>query len=72
MSKMSSKEDDCAFTWKLFTGWDFMIGHAETALNKVPSRLQLAKTAMKLKEIAVLCLAEEKVVHMIFSNSLEC
>ncbi|KAF0290362.1 Transmembrane channel-like protein 3 [Amphibalanus amphitrite] len=37
MSKMSSKEDDCAFTWKLFTGWDFMIGHAETALNKVSS-----------------------------------
>ncbi|XP_037079464.1 transmembrane channel-like protein 3 [Pollicipes pollicipes] len=35
MSKMSSKEDDCTFTWKLFTGWDFMIGHAETALNKV-------------------------------------
>ena len=38
MSKMSSKEDDCVFTWKLFTGWDFMIGHAETALNKVRYR----------------------------------
>lgn len=26
MSKMSSKEDECIFSWKLFTGWDYMIG----------------------------------------------
>lgn len=23
---MSSKEDECIFSWKLFTGWDYMIG----------------------------------------------
>lgn len=25
-SKLSSKDDECVFSWKLFTGWDFMIG----------------------------------------------
>ncbi|CAG5084720.1 Similar to Tmc3: Transmembrane channel-like protein 3 (Gallus gallus) [Cotesia congregata] len=37
MSKLSEKEDECAFTWKLFTGWDFMIGNPETAHNRVAS-----------------------------------
>lgn len=26
MSKLSSKDDECIFSWKLFTGWDFLIG----------------------------------------------
>lgn len=25
-SKLSSKDDECVFSWKLFTGWDYMIG----------------------------------------------
>lgn len=29
MSKLSSKDDECVFSWKLFTGWDFMIGRSE-------------------------------------------
>ena len=33
-SKLSDKEDECTFTWKLFTGWDFMIGHSEIAENR--------------------------------------
>lgn len=37
MSKLSEKEDECAFTWKLFTGWDFMIGNPETAHNRIAS-----------------------------------
>ncbi|KAF7988682.1 hypothetical protein HCN44_001255 [Aphidius gifuensis] len=37
MSKLSEKEDECAFSWKLFTGWDFMIGNSETAHNKIAS-----------------------------------
>ncbi|XP_067613412.1 transmembrane channel-like protein [Eurosta solidaginis] len=36
-SKLSLKDDECQFTWKLFTGWDFMIGHAETAHNRIAS-----------------------------------
>ncbi|XP_050334193.1 transmembrane channel-like protein [Bactrocera neohumeralis] len=36
-SKLSLKDDECTFTWKLFTGWDFMIGHAETAHNRIAS-----------------------------------
>ncbi|XP_023248331.1 transmembrane channel-like protein 2-A [Copidosoma floridanum] len=35
MSKLSEKEDECAFSWKLFTSWDFMIGNAETAQNRI-------------------------------------
>ncbi|XP_070532227.1 transmembrane channel-like protein 1 isoform X2 [Ptychodera flava] len=31
MSKMTSPQDQFTFSWKLFTGWDFMIGNAETA-----------------------------------------
>ncbi|KAG8185208.1 hypothetical protein JTE90_025880 [Oedothorax gibbosus] len=26
MSKLSEKDDECTFAWKLFTGWDYMIG----------------------------------------------
>lgn len=37
MSKLSSKDDDCTFSWKIFTGWDFMIGHTETAQNRLSS-----------------------------------
>lgn len=36
-SKMTEKEDECTFAWKLYTGWDYMIGNAETAHNKVSS-----------------------------------
>lgn len=37
MSKLSEKEDECAFSWKLLTGWDYMIGNPETAHNKIAS-----------------------------------
>lgn len=35
MSKMSSKEDECIFSWKLFTGWDYMIGKQNTCCDFV-------------------------------------
>lgn len=37
MSKLSSKDDEYIFSWKLFTGWDFMIGNTtirRTKMNK--------------------------------------
>ncbi|XP_059472075.1 transmembrane channel-like protein isoform X2 [Neocloeon triangulifer] len=37
MSKLSEKADECVFTWKLFTGWDYMIGNKETAHNRTAS-----------------------------------
>ncbi|OXU24019.1 hypothetical protein TSAR_012214 [Trichomalopsis sarcophagae] len=46
MSKLSEKEDECAFSWKLFTGWDFMIGNAETAHNRIGSIVLGLKEAL--------------------------
>ncbi|KAJ8687550.1 hypothetical protein QAD02_023344 [Eretmocerus hayati] len=46
MSKLSEKEDECVFSWKLFTGWDFMIGNAETAQNRIGSIVLGLKEAL--------------------------
>ncbi|XP_073957195.1 transmembrane channel-like protein isoform X2 [Choristoneura fumiferana] len=46
MSKLSEKEDECIFSWKLFTGWDFMIGNAETAHNRAASVILGFKEAL--------------------------
>ncbi|CAN7938954.1 unnamed protein product, partial [Ixodes hexagonus] len=45
-SKMTEKEDECTFTWKLFSGWDYMIGNSETAHNKVASLVMSFKEAI--------------------------
>lgn len=45
-AKLGSKEDECVFSWKLFTGWDFMIGHSETAANRVASVVMGFKEAL--------------------------
>ena len=34
-SKLSEKGDECTFTWKVFTNWDYGIANIETAHNKV-------------------------------------
>uniref|UniRef100_A0A182T1E0 TMC domain-containing protein n=1 Tax=Anopheles maculatus TaxID=74869 RepID=A0A182T1E0_9DIPT len=46
MSKLSSKDDEYVFSWKLFTGWDYMIGHLETAQNRMASIILGFKEAL--------------------------
>ncbi|KAK5642603.1 hypothetical protein RI129_008770 [Pyrocoelia pectoralis] len=46
MSKLSEKGDESIFTWKLFTGWDYMIGNPETAQNRVMSIVMGFKEAL--------------------------
>ncbi|XP_058458320.1 transmembrane channel-like protein [Malaya genurostris] len=46
MSKVSSKDDDYVFSWKLFTGWDYMIGHTETSQNRMASIILGFKEAL--------------------------
>ncbi|KAL5011904.1 hypothetical protein ScPMuIL_010455 [Solemya velum] len=36
-SRLSNKDEQFIFAWKLFSSWDFTIGHHETANNKVAS-----------------------------------
>ncbi|XP_062710606.1 transmembrane channel-like protein [Aedes albopictus] len=46
MSKLSSKDDEYVFAWKLFTGWDYMIGHTETSQNRMASIILGFKEAL--------------------------
>ncbi|KAF5303691.1 hypothetical protein FQR65_LT00835 [Abscondita terminalis] len=46
MSKLSEKDDESIFTWKIFTGWDYMIGNPETAQNRVMSIIMGFKEAL--------------------------
>ncbi|CAH1126454.1 unnamed protein product [Ceutorhynchus assimilis] len=46
MSKLSEKDDECIFSWKLFTAWDYMIGNSETAHNRVASIVMGFKEAL--------------------------
>lgn len=45
-AKLGSKEDESVFSWKLFSGWDFMIGHSETAANRIASVVMGFKEAL--------------------------
>ncbi|XP_012063519.1 PREDICTED: transmembrane channel-like protein 3 [Atta cephalotes] len=46
LSKLTEKEDEYVFSWKLFTGWDFMIGNPETAHNRIASIMVGFKEAL--------------------------
>lgn len=65
MSKLSEKEDECVFSWKVFTNWDYMIGNAETAANRVASIVMGFKEA--LLEEAEKKKDTKKLVFLIFN-----
>ncbi|XP_070526585.1 transmembrane channel-like protein [Cardiocondyla obscurior] len=46
LSKLTEKEEEYIFSWKLFTGWDFMIGNPETAHNRTASTMRGFKEAL--------------------------
>ncbi|XP_025158287.1 transmembrane channel-like protein 3 [Harpegnathos saltator] len=46
LSKLTEKEDEYVFSWKLFTAWDFMIGNPETAHNRTASIVLSFKEAL--------------------------
>ncbi len=48
LSRVGSRKDDesSAFCFKIFTGWDYMIGNSETACNKVASLVMSLKEAI--------------------------
>ncbi|XP_077986223.1 transmembrane channel-like protein 3 [Glandiceps talaboti] len=46
MSKMSSPNEQFTFCWKVFTGWDFMIGNAETADKTVAANATVLREAI--------------------------
>ncbi|XP_050515872.1 transmembrane channel-like protein isoform X2 [Diabrotica virgifera virgifera] len=46
VSKLSEKDDECVFTWKVFTAWDYMIANAETAHNRVAAIVMGFKEAL--------------------------
>lgn len=46
-SKLSSKDDECVFTWKLFTGWDFMIGNIKE-LKLLTIQVLIIEDTMKM------------------------
>lgn len=54
-SKLSAKDEECTFAWKVFTSWDYGIANVETAHNKVASvvmgfRESLLEESEKAKE----------------------
>lgn len=46
LQRIGTKEDEFTFCWKLFTGWDYMIGNSETACNKVASIVMGLKVSL--------------------------
>lgn len=41
LQRIGTKDDELVFCFKLFTGWDYMIGNSETAHNKVATLNEL-------------------------------
>ena len=45
-SRMSNKDEQFTFSWKLFTDWDYMVGNPETATTKHASIVTTMKVSM--------------------------
>lgn len=47
LSRMAGEDEQYTFCWKLFTTWDYMIGLAETAKNKMAEIVTIFKVGEK-------------------------
>ena len=52
LSRMSNKDEQFTFSWKLFTDWDFMVGNPETATTKHASIVTTMKVGGVLNIIS--------------------
>ena len=71
LSRVGSKDDESTFCWKIFTGWDFMIGNSETAYNKVASLvMSLKESILEEKERKKEVTSWKRIFLLIFTNIL--
>ena len=69
MSRVGSKDDESAFCFKIFTGWDYMIGNSETAYNKVASLvMSLKESILEEKERKKEKTSWKRICLLIFTN----
>ena len=65
-SRMSTKDENFTFSWKLFTDWDYMIGNKETATTKHASLV----TTFRVSKLHPLLFTCSSVMFLSLSLSL--
>ena len=53
LSRMTGEDEQYTFCWKLFTTWDYMIGLAETAKNKMAEIVTIFKVKTLINNFGI-------------------